>query len=119
MNPTYTQVSWDVESPMGDGVDDELWIVPTGMQAWQWAPIATVGCSLERDDFMKISRKQRDANARLIAAAPELLAALQSVIPAHVNTANYNIADNDVVALDFTMGELRKIAAAIAKAIKP
>lgn len=87
MSPTYTQVSWDVESPMGDGIEDELWIVPTGMQAWQWAPIATVGCSLERDDFMKISRKQRDANARLIAAAPELLEALRGMTEHYVRLA--------------------------------
>jgi hypothetical protein len=57
-----------------------------------------------------------DANARLIAAAPELYAACELAIPNEVCLTNRNIPDGLKVALDCTMGDLRKIAAALAKA---
>lgn len=46
----------------------------------------------------------------------DLLAACQSVIPHNLCTDNPNVSDDQVIPLDFTMGELRRIAAAIAKA---
>jgi hypothetical protein len=63
-----------------------------------------------------ITREETAANARLIAAAPELLAALRLCIPTNVCLTNPNIRDDLIVPLDVQMGDLRKIAAAIAKA---
>lgn len=56
------------------------------------------------------------ANAHLIAAAPELLAACESAIPEGVCLTNPNIPDDTAIPIDCTMGDLRKLAAAIAKA---
>lgn len=72
MSAQHTPGPWVVEAPM----DDELWIVEAGKHAYEWRTIA--GCPLpsERGD---ISPAQVRANARLIAAAPELLAILERV----------------------------------------
>lgn len=56
------------------------------------------------------------ANTRLIAAAPDLLAALKRLMPTNVCTGNTNVPDSTVLPMDVTMGELRQAAAAIAKA---
>lgn len=59
-----------------------------------------------------------EANARLIAAAPELLAALVQLMPTNLCLTNRNIPDRTVVPLEMnvTMGELRALSALIAKA---
>jgi len=44
-----------------------------------------------------------------------LCEALESVIPSYVNLNNHNVIDSDDVPIDMTMGDLRKIAAALAK----
>lgn len=62
------------------------------------------------------SLEEQNANARLIAAAPDLLAACQSMIPANVCLTNGNVPDSTIIPIDVTMGDFRKIAAAIAKA---
>lgn len=57
------------------------------------------------------------ANARLIAAAPELLAALVEILgPLNVCSDNPNVGDDVCLPIDMTMGELRRARAAIAKA---
>jgi hypothetical protein len=64
-------------------------------------------------------RSSRDLNADIREAADTIEAlceALQGVIPDCVNVDNYNVLDCDVVPIDMTMGQLRKIAAALAKA---
>jgi len=58
-----------------------------------------------------------EANAYLIAAAPALLAACQTAMPRNLDTANPNIPDDQIIPLDFTMGELRAIHAAISQAL--
>lgn len=64
----------------------------------------------------KISWAEAQANARLYAAAPELLTTCESMIPARCCLTNPNIPDSTVVPMEATMGELRALAAAIAKA---
>jgi len=54
-------------------------------------------------------------NARLIAAAPEMVEALRAVLPAKLCTTNPNVPDDMDVHLTFSMGELRRIRAILAK----
>lgn len=77
-------------------------------------PIACVPTGVEG-----YGREEGRANAHLIAAAPELLEACKLAIPSGVCLTNKNVADSTIVSLDCTMGDLRKIAAAIAKATPP
>jgi hypothetical protein len=46
----------------------------------------------------------------------ELLAALKGMLPANLCVTNRNVSDDVVVPLEVTMGDLRKIAAAISRA---
>ena len=68
----------------------------------------------ETDDW--VMAEESLPNARLIAAAPELLDALKRCLPENVCLTNRNIRDHVTVSVDVTMGELRQIAAVIAKA---
>ena len=56
------------------------------------------------------------ANAFLVAAAPDLLAVAREMLPRNLCHTNANVPDSTIVPLDVTMGELRRIAAALAKA---
>ena len=76
----HTSGPWEVEQPM----DHELWIVEAGKEAYEWRVIA--GCPFP-DEKGDISRQQVEANARLIAAAPELLEALQAA-SAYIGTTD-------------------------------
>ena len=56
------------------------WIVEAGKQAYEWEPIATLGNG--DDDLPPRSKAQRtiNANANLIAAAPEMRAAIRDFL---------------------------------------
>lgn len=55
-------------------------------------------------------------NALLIGAAPDLLGVAREMLPRNLCLTNKNIPDDTIVPLECTMGDLRKVAAAIAKA---
>lgn len=70
MSGAHTPGPWSAETPM----DDSIWIVEDGRQVYDWRVIATLYFPENRGE---IPRKQVEANALLIAAAPDLLEALQ------------------------------------------
>lgn len=57
-----------------------------------------------------------DAATAFVAAAPIMFAALKRCVPENLCLTNRNVGDDTTVPLDVTMGDLRAIAAAIAKA---
>lgn len=65
----------------------------------------------------RISRSQEDADlfGKGANAIDELLETLREVLPTNVCLTNRNIPDGFTVALDCTMGDLRKVAAVIEK----
>lgn len=67
-------------------------------------------------DDGEVDCPDNEGNARLIAAALDLLAACQSMIPTNVCLTNGNVPDSTIIPIDATMGDFRKIAAAIVKA---
>lgn len=56
------------------------------------------------------------ANARLIAAAPDLLEALGELLPQNLGAPPDALQDHMTVPVDMTIGEIRRALAAIAKA---
>lgn len=107
----HTPGPWEVEDPLGNGAGDALWIVQAGLQSYQWNALAVVCSDDEAEvDVNPIGPVERDANARLISAAPDLLTVAEEIDAAASG-------GSDTVTL---LIELRRIAAgarlAIAKA---
>lgn len=59
---------------------------------------------------------ETEANAHLIAAAPDMYAAIECFMPKGIAIGNGNVPDDLCVPMDVTMGELRAFEAALAKA---
>lgn len=77
MGAQHTSGPWCVEDPM----DFELTIVEAGKETHEWRFIAS--CSLpDGDDDQDFTSGEVQANARLIASAPDLLEALQRIADA-------------------------------------
>lgn len=101
----HTAGPWSAETPMGESAPI---IVPAGLQAYEWGEeniIATLGSTLEDLPPRSAAQRRMDANARLIAAAPDLLEAL---LLAHGALSGANMDMRAVEA---------KTRAAIAKAL--
>lgn len=73
-NAKHTPGPWVVETPM----PDEYAIVQAGLETYEWQFIATVSVGIPAEGLMP--RQEAKANARLIAAAPDLLAALRDLV---------------------------------------
>lgn len=69
----HTPGPWGIEQ-----TDDTNWI---GFMRPDGKKVELIVCTTSRDNFFKPeTQEQNDANARLIAASPELLRALQAVV---------------------------------------
>lgn len=103
MRGEHTKGPWRVLDEHPDGVLDRC-VMAGGYY------VATVHDTASHDGCW-------DADAALIAAAPDMAAALQAIMPTGVDTANRNVPDSQVVPVDVTMGELRMMQAAISRAL--
>lgn len=76
----HTPGPWSVEDPMGDEPNDDLWVV-VGDESFNWRTVALVSCDFEKGPEPKpIYSPQRNANARLISAAPDMRDALEQAV---------------------------------------
>ena len=116
MSAAHTPGPWHV------GAQNDLLFVTAGREPalnndhpWHDAPRVAVARMFEAaaDDCLPIDAH---ANARLMATAPEMLDLLRTILPANVCLTNRNVPDHTIVPLDAPMGELRALAALIAKA---
>lgn len=73
----HTAGPFEVQNPMGSDVG--LWIVQAGLEAYEWSCIAIVPRDDDRSGKHFITKAEQKANARLFAAAPELLAVAKMV----------------------------------------
>jgi len=83
------------------------------ISGFKWGKFARV---VVRFDYDYADNPAGVANARLIAAAPDLLQCVVDAIPHGISTDNKNISDSQIIPVDMTMGELRRMKAAFNKA---
>lgn len=95
---------------MSDGITPGRWIV----EAWSAKEGQVV--AVNHGSRSLICAGVMNADAYVIAAAPDLLSVARTMLPANLCLTNPNVRDETVVPLEVTMGELRKIAAVVAKA---
>lgn len=69
-----------------------------------------------RKSFADYPDGTTQANARLIAAAPDLLESLEELLPQNLGAPPDALQDHMTVPVDMTVGEIRRARAAIAKA---
>lgn len=85
----HTPGPWSVEDPMG--ADVGLWIVQSGLEPYQWSCIAMVTDGEDgtaRDEGGRfIGRTEQEANARLIAASPDVVRSGRQLLDALENRA--------------------------------
>lgn len=105
----HTPGSWTVEDKRS--LNDAFWIEVQHPDGYS-VSIAEVrdGC----DEAAELGCME--ANARLIASAPDLLEALVGLMPKRIDLTNANVPDSMVIPCDITFGELRNAAAAITRA---
>lgn len=97
----HTPGKWEIERPF----DFELTIVEAGKQAYEWKFIATIPLPEKDDGNVSLPRNTCHANARLIAAAPELLEALKEVVA--ISDRSHNAWDKARDAIARAEGERR------------
>jgi len=85
---------------------------------WSLAPASVIiGADGRRVCAVPVRLDDADVgDAHLIAASPELYAACEMMVPTNVALGNRNVPDSTVLSLEVTMGELRAVRAALAKA---
>ena len=104
--PAWTPGPWFADPDDEDAFDGQP--IFAQHRAEGWVPIANV--PVDYDD-----RTEREANARLIAAAPDLAKAALSLV---WDLGKYEHLDDDSY-INVDAGHLRALAAAFAKAVQP
>lgn len=118
----HTPGPWHVEDPMGDIC---LSIVDDAEHTYDWKMVANVTWSEADEKGQKsfVSYKTAEANARLIATAPDFIAAAKDIISSRSST--YKARNGKVMSIEDDSGEmvwlvpfdaLLALEAAIAKA---
>lgn len=69
----FTRGPWEMQTPMGDNAP---WIVRSGLQCYEWEPIATLGDVFKDLKPNSAAQKRILADAHLIAAGPTMYDAL-------------------------------------------
>ncbi|HEY2105555.1 MAG TPA: hypothetical protein VGH29_07205 [Candidatus Binataceae bacterium] len=94
----HTPGPWSVEDPFGP---ETLSIVPAGRPTYEWVFIASCTYDDQHERPPTISEVERNANAKLIASAPDLIDALhgliglvQLIIPTLAEPQRSAVADN-------------------------
>lgn len=111
---THTPAPWHIEDPLGDDVGDALWIVRDGATSevydWRCVAIVTSDDPEETDNPLPVSVAERDANARVIAVAPELYEALERLVEKYGKFGDLDWvlpADDPIVAARVALAKAR------------
>lgn len=86
---SHTPGPWSVEDP----IDSDLCIVEANKPVHEWKFIATIYLR-QGNDPDEFSHAVSEANARLIAAAPELLEALEDLFAASGQPSKYKLLED-------------------------
>ena len=110
----HTPGPFEVQDPMGSDVG--LWVVQAGLEAYEWSCIAIVCRDDDRTGKHFITKAEQKANADLFAAAPEMLEAGKRLLNyATLEEILTNASRHDDSVFGIRLGDLRTLAAAIAK----
>lgn len=103
----HTPGPWCVEDPMGPEL---LSVIARGDRpVYEWRHVAQVSVQPEPDEADDIPAREAEANARLIAAAPDLLAALKDML-------DWAGTPSNQASPSWITGACQRARAAIAKA---
>lgn len=108
--PKWTPGPWEIEQPQNFALQIVHGDFPTRHQDVAQIP-------LDQADEYDTPEQEARANARLIAAAPDMAEALESLLRYFEDLYGDNVLpDNTPTDLKATMGELRRARAALSKA---
>ena len=99
---------------MSAGFTPGPWFVERGVEDFEGEFYVCHGLTV--CDATTVCNPHIEPDAHLIAAAPDLFEALESLIPGRLCGENWNLSDSEHVPIDITFGELRAARTALAKA---
>lgn len=111
----HTPGPWEIES-IDSAPDDHLRIM--GRPVWPCTRFGAKGVwdIASVNELGDENVDEQIANARLIAAAPDMLEALRAILPGKLCGEGWNLPDDELVQIMVTFADLRAARAAIATA---